>query len=271
MVRRYLVENTCTRLNCNMSVKLVAHLMKGNLAMLNQERVGALHGRILRSVDGFVRFLRVSFLDFFPALLTGTFALATAVGKQPLLGLIMVGVIPTTLYLTIRQLLSQKGVRLGLLRRCEEIDGTVVEQHERSWNTCERPTPTPWRCAAWAHRPRSRRAKEIRHHFQMSLFGAAKALNEGLFHILVLAMAVYLAIDGRVTFGDVLIFSMLFLNVMGPLSEVHRVLDEGHESQPARRRPAGDARPAGGPFVHRHESAAAAAGSPAPRSSPPRT
>ena len=32
------------------------------------------------------------------------------------------------------------------------------------------------------------------------------------------------------SFGDVLIFSMLFLNVMAPLSEVHRVLDEGHEA-----------------------------------------
>ena len=229
VLRRYLVENTCTRLNCNMSVKLVAHLMKGDLAFLNRERVGALHGRILRSVDGFVRFLRVGFLDFLPALLTGAFALAAAVGKQPLLGLIMLGVIPTTLFLTIRQLLSQKGVRLELLRRCEEIDGTVVEnmsglEYVRAANThalevrrlrrtCER-----------------RRAKEIRHHFQMSLYGAAKALNEGLFHILVLGMAVYLAINGQVSFGDVLIFSMLFLNVMSPLSEVHRVLDEGHEA-----------------------------------------
>ena len=180
-------------------------------------------------MDGFVRFLRVGFLDFFPALLTGAFALAAAVGKQPLLGLIMLGVIPTTLFLTIRQLLSQKGVRLELLRRCEEIDGAVVEnmsglEYVRAANThalevrrlrrtCER-----------------RRAKEIRHHFQMSLYGAAKALNEGFFHVLVLGMAIYLAVNGRVSFGDVLMFSILFLNVMAPLSEVHRVLDEGHEA-----------------------------------------
>ena len=64
----------------------------------------------------------------------------------------------------------------------------------------------------------------------MSLFGAAKALNEGFFHIVVLALAIYLAINGRVSFGDVLIFSILFLNVMAPLSEIHRILDEGHEA-----------------------------------------
>ena len=75
-----------------------------------------------------------------------------------------------------------------------------------------------------------RRAMEVRHHFQMSLFGSAKALNEGLVHILVLGVAIYLAIQGQISFGDVLTFSILYLNVMTPLGEIHRVLDEGHES-----------------------------------------
>ncbi len=39
-----------------------------------------------------------------------------------------------------------------------------------------------------------------------------------------------MAIDGRISFGDVLTFSVLFANVMTPLNEVHRVLDEGHEA-----------------------------------------
>jgi ATP-binding cassette subfamily B protein len=66
----------------------------------------------------------------------------------------------------------------------------------------------------------------------MSLFGCVKALNEGLFHIIVLFTAVWLAINrpDLVTYGDVLTFSILFLNVMAPLSEIHRILDEGHEA-----------------------------------------
>jgi ATP-binding cassette subfamily B protein len=55
-------------------------------------------------------------------------------------------------------------------------------------------------------------------------------LNEGLFHILVLGFATYLAIHQRISFGDVLTFSVLFLNVMAPMNEIHRVLDEGHEA-----------------------------------------
>jgi ATP-binding cassette subfamily B protein len=231
VLRRYLVENTCTRIQRDMTVKLVGHMMKVDMTVLSRDRVGTLNGRIFRSVDGFVRFLRLSFLDFFPAIMTGLFALGATLTKQPLLGLAMAGVIPTTVWLTVRQLISQKGVRLKLLRSHEEIDGAVVERlggieyiraanmngHEerRIRSACE-----------------SRRRTEIRHHVRMSMFGCAKALNEGFFHILVLGSAITLAIlrPDQVSFGDVLTFSILFLSVMSPLSEVHRVLDEGHEA-----------------------------------------
>jgi ATP-binding cassette subfamily B protein len=227
--RRYLVENTCTRIDRDMTVKLVAHLLKVDLATLSQERVGSLNGRIARSVTGFVRFLRMGFLDFCPAILSGGFALAAAVSKQPWLGVAMAGVIPASLLLTIWQLTSQKGVRLKLMRSREVMDGTVVEQlggidYVRVANTHRQEVK---RIAGAAEK---RRAREIRHHFQMSLFGCAKALNEGLFHILVLSLAIYFAICGMCSFGDILTFSILFLNVMAPLSEVHRVIDEGHES-----------------------------------------
>jgi ATP-binding cassette subfamily B protein len=229
VLRRYLVENTCTRINKDMSVRLMAHLMKVNLATLSQDKVGALHGRIFRSVDGFVRFLRLSFLDFLPAIFTGAFALVAAVTQQPLLGLVMVGVIPVAVFITVRQLISQKGVRLKLMRDCEEIDGAVVEQlagmeYVRAANTHRQ------EIRRLARATEKRRAREIRHHFTMSLFGCAKALNEGLFHVLVLGLAIYLAMRGNIPPGQVLTFSVLFLNVMTPLSEVHRVLDEGHEA-----------------------------------------
>ncbi len=229
VLRRYLVENTCTRLNRDMSVRLVSHLMKVDLATLSQEKIGALQGRIFRSVDGFIRFLRLSFLDFLPALITGLFALTAALSKQPLIGLVMIGVIPMAVFLTVRQLISQKGVRLRLLRSCEEIDGAVAEQlggieYVRAAHT------HPLEIKRLARTTERRRAKEIRHHFEMSLFGGAKALNEGFFHVAVLGLAIYLFVNGRIAFGDVFTFSILFLNIMSPLSEIHRVLDEGHEA-----------------------------------------
>ena len=110
------------------------------------------------------------------------------------------------------------------------MDGTVDRTARRPSTTCGRPTRIKQEVSRVARYAETRRSREVRHHFQMSLFGAAKALNEGLFHVLVLGLAIYLAIYRVTDFADILTFSMLFLNVMSPLSEVHRIVDEGHEA-----------------------------------------
>ncbi|MBX6313078.1 MAG: ABC transporter ATP-binding protein [Isosphaeraceae bacterium] len=229
VLRRFLVENSCTRIDKEMCIRVAAHLMKADLSRLAREQVGALHGRISRSIEGFVRFLRISFLDFFPALLSGSFALVAALSKEPRIAMFMAGVIPVSLGLTIWQLLTQRGVRLSLLRSREAMDGTVVEQlsgldYIRAADTHRQEVH---RVARAAER---RRVKELRHHFEMSLFGCGKALNEGFFHLVVIAFAIYLFVQGKIQYGDILTFSVLFLNVMAPLNEVHRFIDEAHES-----------------------------------------
>jgi ATP-binding cassette subfamily B protein len=229
VLRRYLVESSCTSINRDMQTRLVEHLLQTELASLSHDKVGALHGKIFRSVDGLVRFIRLMFLDCLPAIMTGVFALTAALAKQPILGVVMLGVIPLAVWLTLMQLASQKGVRLDLMRDCEEIDGTVVEQlsgteYIRVANTFSLEVDRLSRATE------KRRQREVQHHFQMSLFGCAKSLNEGLFHVLVLGLATYLAVNQQISFGDILTFSVLFLNVMTPLNEVHRVLDEGHEA-----------------------------------------
>ncbi len=227
--RRVLVEDTCTRLEKHLFVRLVSHSLMTDRAALSQEKIGTLHGRMLRNVTGSVRFLRIGFLDFLPAVLAGSFAFAAVVAKQPWLGLATIGVIPISTYITLRQLMSQKGVRIQLLRCREEMDGTVVEQlsgidYIRAANKHKQETARVSRAAE------SLRRKELSHHFVMSLYGSGKALIEGLFHVLVLGISVYLATIGRISIGDILTFSMLFVSVMAPLAEVHRMIDEGHES-----------------------------------------
>jgi ATP-binding cassette subfamily B protein len=191
-----------------------------------------LHGRIFRSVEGFMRLLRLAFLDFFPALLTGVFALVAALTKQPWMGVVMVGVIPTSLMLTAWQLVSQKNVRLQLIRSREELDGTVVEQlsgidYVRVANTHSHEVRRVAKAAE------KRRAKEMSHHVAMMFFGAGKALTEGAFHVLVLGLAVYLAAIERISYGDILTFSGLFLGVMTPLAEISATWDSRRFCSPA--------------------------------------
>jgi ATP-binding cassette subfamily B protein len=229
VIRRFVVENTCTRIDKNLSIRVVSRLLKVELASLTHEKIGSLNGRIFRSVDGYMRVLRAGFLEFFPAALTGVMALVVVAFKAPWMAIVMALAIPTSVILTAKQLLSQKGIRLELIRNREELDGNVVEllgglDYVRIANTHHQEIK---RLAKSAEK---RRRTELKHHSAMALFGSAKALTEGFFHLLVLGLAVFLAVNGSASFGDILAFSALFLSVMTPIAEVHRILDEGHEA-----------------------------------------
>ncbi|CAN5534524.1 ABC transporter ATP-binding protein [soil metagenome] len=228
-LRRWIVTRTTTRIERNMTVRLVSHLLKVDLGTLAQERIGALHGRISRSVEGFVKFLRVTFSDFIPAILTALFALGAALQQEWRVGLVMLGVVPTSILITIWQVISQKGIRLSLLQAKEGLDATVVEQlggleYIRAANTY------PTEVARVETAADSRQGREKRHAVAMARFDWMKAVNEGLFHVAIIGYAILLAAHGEIPFGEVLTFSLLFLNVMRPLKEVHRILDETYES-----------------------------------------
>src|SRR5260370_12691871 len=51
VVRRFLVENTCTRIDKHLSTKLIARLLKVELATLTHQKIGALNSRLSRPAD----------------------------------------------------------------------------------------------------------------------------------------------------------------------------------------------------------------------------
>ncbi|MGE0133480.1 MAG: ABC transporter ATP-binding protein [Blastocatellales bacterium] len=229
VICKYLIHNTCTRVEKDTSVALVAHLLRVDLATLSRERVGSLHGRIRRSIEGFVKLLRLSFIDFIPAFLTVAFALVVALHRQKTLGLLMAGMVPVALFIVMRQIGSQKGIRLELHRSKDSVDGTVVEQlsgieYVRAANTHQREV------ARVEQVTEAVREKELKHHFAMSLYDCGKALNEGLFFILVVSVSIAFAAQGRIPIGDIVTYAMLFGSVLAPLREIHRIIDEAHES-----------------------------------------
>jgi ATP-binding cassette subfamily B protein len=188
-----------------------------------------LHGRISRSIEGFVKFLRVTFSDFLPAILLAGFAIGTAIQEQWRIGLIMLAVVPISILITIWQVTSQKGIRAALLHAKEGLDGTIVEQlggleYIRAANTY------PLEVARVESAAETRQKRETRHSTAMGGFDWLKAVNEGLFQVIVIGYAILLAARGDIQFGAILTFYNLFVKVMQPLKEVHRILDETYDS-----------------------------------------
>ena len=229
VVRKYLVENIATQTEKKQTVRVVGHLLEADIAHITREQIGSLHGRTFRSIQGLVRIIKLGFLDFFPVFFTAIAAIFIALYQKPVLATVMILVVPAGLYIIIKQISSQKGIRVALLRGKEKIDGAVVEmlggiETVRVLNTAGQEVEKVEEIAE------ELRKKEMRHHIFMALFDAGKYLNEGFFYILVISLSIVFSAQGIITKGDILVYSILFLSITAPLREIHRILDEAHES-----------------------------------------
>ena len=229
VVRKYLVENIATQTEKKQTVRVVGHLLETDIARITSQQIGSLHGRTFRSIQGLVRIIKLGFLDFFPVFFTAIAAIVIALYQKPVLATLMILVIPAGLFIIIKQISSQKGIRVALLRGKEKIDGAVVEmlggiETVRVLNTAGREVAKVGQIAE------ELRKKEMRHHISMALFDAGKYLNEGFFYILVISLSIVFSAQGIITKGDILVYSILFLSIVAPLREIHRILDEAHES-----------------------------------------
>ncbi len=73
--QKCLVQGACTRIERDMTVVAVSHLIKINLATLAGEKVGAVQGKVARSVDGLVLFLNILYSELLPGFIAIAFAL----------------------------------------------------------------------------------------------------------------------------------------------------------------------------------------------------
>ncbi|HUD19300.1 MAG TPA: ABC transporter ATP-binding protein [Patescibacteria group bacterium] len=229
VIRKYLVENIAALTEKKQTVAVIDHLLKTDIAVINEQQIGSLHGKVFRSIEGLVSLIKLGFLDFFPVFFSGIAAIAIAFLQKPLLASVMILVIPTGLFIIIKQISSQKGLRVAFLRKQETIDGAVVEmlgglETVRVANTTDQEVGKIELVAE------ELRKKEIKHHIAMALFDSAKYLNEGFFYILVISLSILFSAQGLISRGDILVYSILFLSITGPLREIHRILDEAHES-----------------------------------------
>lgn len=229
VLRKYLVENVATHTEKKQTVQTIGHLLRTDISFITKSRIGALHGRIFRSIQGLIKLLKLGFLDFFPAFFAALTALAIAFYQKPPLAAFMILVIPVGLFIIVKQVGSQKGIRISLLRGKEDVDAKVIEmmgglETIRVLNTSDREVR-----GVEGITERLRKI-EIKHHLAMAFYDAAKYLNEAFFYVLVVSIAIYFSVTGTISNGDILTYSILFMSVISPLREIHRILDEAHES-----------------------------------------
>jgi ATP-binding cassette subfamily B protein len=227
VAQHQLVHVVTTSFQAGARQRIYAALMRWPLSRYVEGARGAIYGRANRSVEGAEKLIKLGAAELLPAVAVALFAVVLAIIRYGVVGLIIAVVIPIGFGLVAWQVRSQANIRTSVRRAKEQIDGDVsawlglldvirVTGSEGFFNGKIRT------------RTRTLRETELRHHIAMSLFDAAKAVNETI--CLLLTLVLTLLLRPHISPGQLTGVVLLYLAVTKPLRDLHRVIDEGSES-----------------------------------------
>ena len=229
VLRKYIVEAISATLEKDSFIRLASHLFKANISSLQQYKAGALSIQIYRNIEGVTQLLKLIFIEFFPTVFIAVVAFLMIVHKSAVVAIVIPAVFLLSVIATLIQVNSQEGIRIKLFRLGETLGAKVAEvlaniEYVRACSAtrCEE--------AVIKHTAGDRRETEFKHHKYMMSFDAVKSMIENLGFVAVVTVSIFLAIEKTITYGDILVFSTLYMSITLPLRELNRILDHTAES-----------------------------------------
>ena len=227
--RRVLVEDTATRTEKKARGMVIKSLLMAPLSYFRKNMTGNIHGRLNRCLDGTIKLEKLLFMDFAPAIFNAIAAIITIFLTLPItLAMPMLLVIPIGVFIVLKQIRSQKGIRVELLESKSGMDGTIVELINgiEVIRICD---SLDFETKRFDDKGEFLRAKEMKHHKAMAMYDCLKFINQAVFTVLVIGISTYLATKNIISVGAVLTAYLCFNQLLRPLEELHRIFDEVSE------------------------------------------
>ena len=227
--RRVLVEDTATRTEKKARGMVIKSLLMAPLSYFRKNMTGNIHGRLNRCLDGTIKLEKLLFMDFAPAIFNAIAAIITIFLTLPItLAMPMLLVIHIGVFIVLKQIKSQKGIRVELLESKSGMDGTIVELINgiEVIRICD---SLDFETKRFDDKGEFLRAKEMKHHKAMAMYDCLKFINQAVFTVLVIGISTYLATKNIISVGAVLTAYLCFNQLLRPLEELHRIFDEVSE------------------------------------------
>ncbi len=226
IIRRVMVEDTATRTEKYARGMVIKSLLMAPLSYFRKNMTGNIHGRMNRCLEGTVKLEKLLFMDFTPAIFNSIAAIITIFITLPfILALPMMLVIPIGIFIVLKQINSQKGIRVELLESKSQIDGTIVELIN-GIEVIRISDSVDFETKRFDEKSEFLRKKEMKHHKAMALYDCLKFINQAFFTVLIIGISTYLATKNIISVGSVLTAYLCFNQLIKPLEELHRIFDE---------------------------------------------
>jgi len=225
--RRVAVDRVSAKYEEELRNNSIGKLLRLPMRKLSSNGVsGELTSKINQAVSGASQLMKLLINDLLPAVSVGSFVVLQCFGQAPaIVALIMLGYIACTLTVSLLQIKSQRGIRETIIRKKTKLDGDICQsitgiEQIRSLGAEDA------ECARLSPQTKGIRVTECRHHTIMGVFDIAKHIVKVLFFAGILIMGITLTRKGEMTAGNVLATVLLFQQLLKPIDEFYRFLDE---------------------------------------------
>ena len=179
-----------------------------------------------QGVAGLSQLIKILCNDIVATVLTAACTLIQVVLKAPLaMAGIMLLYLATTLLVSVFQIRSQKGIRENIIKQKNSLDGQICQSISnleliRSMDAEEyeriRLQPAIHKVSA----------TEKKHHRYMGSFDCVKQFCKIAFQVIILFASIIMVANGKMSAGAVISVCMLFQQLIKPIDEVYRFMDE---------------------------------------------
>lgn len=179
-----------------------------------------------QGVAGLSQLIKILCNDIIATVLTAVCTLVQAVLKAPIaMAGIMLMYLATTLLVSVLQIRSQNGIRENIINQKNSLDGQICQSISnleliRSMDAGEyervRLQPAIHKVSA----------TEKKHHRYMGSFDCVKQFCKIAFQVIILFASIIMVANGKMSAGAVISVCMLFQQLIKPIDEVYRFMDE---------------------------------------------
>lgn len=226
IIRRVLLDCVIASHEAEVREYSIEKLLKMPVSYYSGCLSGEKTAQLNQGVAGFSQLMKIICNDVFATVLTAMCTLAQVFLNAP--G-IMVGIMILYLILTVTissfQIRSQNGIRENIVSQKNGLDGRICESisnlelirgmHAENY---ERKRFVP-RILNISH-------TEKRHHLYMGAFDCLKQICKILFQVILLAVSILLIADGKMSAGSIITVCLLYQQLIKPIDEVYRFMDE---------------------------------------------
>lgn len=226
IVRRVMLDCTIATHESGVRGNIIDKLLKIAIAYHAKSQSGEKTAQLNQGVAGFSQLIKIMCNDVFAAVFMAVCTLAQVFLNAPVImtALMMIYLI-LTIVLSVFQIKSQNGIRERIVGKKNALEGQILTTILN----------LEWIRAIHAEDFEKRRLLpkileialiEKRHHRYMGTFDCFKQLCKVSFQVILLVVSVSLTAGGKMSAGSVITICMLFQQLVKPIEEVYRFMDE---------------------------------------------